>query len=121
MLAHFVEDASAVTQDNGNAGDGIPDDVSKPAQPGEVDGDRVPVGVKGRVIGCADGDEALGGLRDGAGVGDVELKSCAGSERSSERDGSFVKLAGVIDVGVERSDGESDVVAGEANGFPIER
>ncbi len=31
------------------------------------------------------------------------------------------KLAGVIDVGVERGDGEGDVVAGEADALPVER
>ena len=36
-------------------------------------------------------------------------------------DGGLVKLAGVVDVGVERGDGEGDVVAGEANAFPVER
>ena len=82
VLAHLVEDARAVAEDDGNAGDGIPDDVAETAQAGEVDADRVPVGVEGGVVRRADGEKALGGLRDGAGVGDVELKGCAGSERS---------------------------------------
>ena len=43
----------------------------------------------------------------GAGVGDVELKGGAGSERRGERDGGFVELAGVVGVGVEGGDGEA--------------
>ena len=81
VLAHLVEDARAVAEDDGNAGGGVPDDVAEAAQAGEVDADRVPVGVEGDVIGRADGDEALRRLRDDAGVGDVELEGCAGGER----------------------------------------
>ena len=84
VLAHLVEDARAVAEDDGNAGDGIPDDVAEAAQAGEVDADGVPIGVEGGVAGGADGEEALGGLRDGAGVGDVELKGRAGGERGCE-------------------------------------
>ena len=90
---------------------GIPDDVAEAAQAGEVDADRVPVGVEGDVVGGADGEETLRGGGDGAGVGDVELEGCAGRERLGERDGGLVKLAGVVGVGVERGDGEGDVVA----------
>ena len=69
----------------------------------------------------ADSDEALRGLRNGAGVGDVELNVRAGGERGSEGDSGFVKLAGVIDVGIEGGDGEDVIAAGEANALPIER
>ncbi len=51
----------------------------------------VPVGVEGHVVGRSDGEEALRRLRDGAGVGDVELESCAGRERRGESDGGFVQ------------------------------
>ena len=54
----------------------------------------------------ADGEQALGIGRDGAGVGGVELKGCAGSERRGERNGGLVQLAGVVGVGVERGDRE---------------
>ena len=90
---------------------GIPDDVAEAAQAGEVDADGVPIGVEGDVVGGSDGEEALRRLGDGAGVGDVELEGCAGGERLGERDGGLVKLAGVVDVGVERGDGEGGVVA----------
>src|ERR1039458_9647266 len=33
VLAHFVEDASAVAENDGDAGDGVPDDVAKPRRP----------------------------------------------------------------------------------------
>ncbi len=121
VLAHFVEDAIAVAENDGNAGGGIPDDVAETAEAGEVDADLVPVGVESDVCGRADGDEALRGLRDGAGVGDIELESCAGSEGSGERNRGFVKLAGVVHVGVESGDGEGDIAAVEADAFPVER
>jgi len=38
--------ASAVTENDGNAGNGIPDDVAETAQAGKVDSDRVPVGMR---------------------------------------------------------------------------
>ncbi len=106
VLAHLVEDARAVAEDDGNAGGRVPDHVAEAAQAGEVDADRVPIGVEGDVVGSSDGEEALRRWRDDAGVGDVELEGCAGSERLGERDGGFVELAGVVDVGVERGDGE---------------
>ena len=63
---------------------------------------------------CADG-------RDDAGVGDVELEGRAGGERLGKRDGGLVKLAGVVNVGVERGDGVDNVVGGDANALPVER
>ena len=35
VLADFVEEAGAVAEDDGDAGDGIPDDVAEAAQAGE--------------------------------------------------------------------------------------
>ena len=49
VLAHLVEDARAVAEDDGNAGGRVPDDVAEAAQAGEVDADRVPIGVEGDV------------------------------------------------------------------------
>jgi hypothetical protein len=60
VLADFVEEAGAVAEDDGDAGDGIPDDVAEAAQAGEVDADLVPIGVEGDVVGGSDGEEALG-------------------------------------------------------------
>ena len=121
VLAHLVEEARAVAEDDGNAGDGVPDDIAEAAQAGEGDADLVPVGVEGHVVGGSDGEQALRRLGDGAGVGDVELEGCAGGERRGERDGGFVQLAGVVGVGVERGDGEGDVAAGDADALPVER
>ena len=50
VLAHLVEEARAVAQDDGDAGDRVPDDVAKAAQAGEGDADLVPVGVEGHVV-----------------------------------------------------------------------
>ena len=121
VLAHLVEDARAIAEDDGNAGGRIPDDVAEAAQAGEVDADGVPIGMEGDVAGGSDDEEALRRLRDRAGVGDVELEGCAGGERLGERDGGLVKLAGVVDVGVERGDGVEGVVGGDANALPVER
>ncbi len=55
VLAHFVEDASAVAENDGNAGRGIPDDVAEAAQAGEVDVNAIPIGVKRDVLGRAKG------------------------------------------------------------------
>ena len=104
VLAHLVEDARAVAKNDGNAGGRIPDHVAETAQAGEVDADGVPIGMEGDVAGSSDDEKALRRLRDDAGVGDVELEGCAGGERLGERDGGLVKLAGVVDVGVERGD-----------------
>ena len=121
VLAHLVEEARAVAEDDGNAGDGIPDDVAEAAQAGEVDADAVPVGVEGHVVGRADGDEALGGLGDGAGVGDVELESCAGSERLAS--GTAASWSWPVWSTSELSVAtvKGDVVAGDANALPVER
>jgi hypothetical protein len=58
VLADFVEEAGAVAEDDGDAGDGVPDDVAEAAQAGEVGADAVPVGVEGDVVGGADGGGA---------------------------------------------------------------
>ena len=102
VLAHFVEEARAIAEDHGHARHRIPDHVAKAAQAGELGADAVPVGVEGDVVGRADGEQALRVGRDGAGVGDVELKRCAGRERVRQRHGCLVQLAGVVGVGVER-------------------
>ena len=59
--------------------------------------------------------------RDRAGIGDVELEGCAGRERLGEGDGRLVQLAGVVDVGVERGDGERRIRPCDANALPVER
>ncbi len=70
--------------------------------------------------GSSDGEETASGGGDGAGVGDVELKRCAGGKRLGERHGGFVELAGVVGVGVEGGDREADVAAGDADALPVE-
>ena len=45
LAADFVEEARAVAEDDGKAGDGIPDDIAETAQAGEGDADLIPVGV----------------------------------------------------------------------------
>ena len=75
VLADLVEEARAVAQKDGNAGDRVPDHIAKAAQAGEGEADLVPVGVQRQVFGGADGEQALGGERDRAGVGDVELEA----------------------------------------------
>ena len=121
VFADFVEEAGAVAEDDGNAGDGIPDDVAEAAQAGEGGVDLVPVGVEGDVVRGADGEQALGVDGDGAGVGDVELQGGAGGEGLGESDGGFVELAGVVGVGVEGGDGKGDVVEVDADALPVER
>ncbi len=84
VAADLVEEAGTVAEDDGDGGDGIPDDVAEAAQAGKVGGDFVPVGVEGEGLRRAEGDEALGAGRDDAGVDGVELKACAGRERCGE-------------------------------------
>jgi hypothetical protein len=79
VLADLVEEACAVAQDYGDAGDRVPDHVAKAAQTGERDADPVPVRVQRHIVRSSDDQEALGGCGDGAGVVDVELK--VGSRR----------------------------------------
>jgi hypothetical protein len=61
VLADLVEEARAVAQNDGRAGDRVPDHVAKAAQAGERDADLVPVRVQGHVVRGADGQQALGG------------------------------------------------------------
>ena len=79
VLADLVEEACAVAQDYGDAGNRIPDHVAKTAQTGERDADPVPVRVQRHIVRSSDDQEALGRRGDGAGVSDVEL--AAGSRR----------------------------------------
>ena len=74
-----------------------------------------------RGIRSSQGDKALGRGSDFARVGDIELNSCAGSERLREWDGSFVKLAGMVGVGVESRDGKGNILTGDPDSFPVER
>src|SRR5580658_8057354 len=120
VLADFVEEARAVAEDDGDAGDGVPDDVAEAAEAGEVGGDLVPVRVEGYVVRGADGEEALGAGGDGAGVSDVKLEGCAGGERRGEGDGGFVELAGVVGVRVEGGYGEGCVACAETDALPGE-
>ena len=78
VATDFIEEARAVTKDDRDAGDGIPNDVAEAAQAGESRGDFIPIGVKRDSFGRADGDEAPGGWSDGPGIGHVELQSSAG-------------------------------------------
>ena len=55
VRADLVEEASAVAEQDGDAGDGVPDDVAKAAQAGEGETDLVPVGVEGEIVRRADG------------------------------------------------------------------
>jgi hypothetical protein len=106
-VADFVEEAGAVAEDDGDAGDGIPDDVAEAAQAGEGGGGSGPSRSGGlRRRGFRWYEEALGVGGDGAGVGDVKLEGGAGGERLGEGDGGFMELAGVVGVGVEDGDGE---------------
>ncbi len=120
VLAHLVEDTRAVAKDGGDAGGRVPDHVAETAQSGEVRIDFIPIGMECDVFGGSDGEEPLRRSSNDAGVGDVELESCAGCERRSERDGGLMQLTGVIDIGVERGDGEGNVAAVDANALPIE-
>ena len=121
VLAHLVEEARAVAENDGDAGDRIPDHVAEAAQAGEGNADAVPVRAEGDVVGGADDEQALGGLGDSAGVSDVKLDALAGAERAWERDGCLVQLAGVVGVGVEGGDRECGVAAENANALPVER
>ncbi len=85
VLTHFVKDAGTIAEDDRHAGNGIPDDVAEASEAGEVDADCVPVSMEGDISGRADVGEALRGLGDDAGVGDVELERGAGSEWLGER------------------------------------
>ncbi len=109
VLADLVEEPRAVAQDDGHAGDRVPDHVAKAAQAGEGDADLVPVGVQRQFFGGSNGQQALRGGRDDAGVGDVKWKAGAGRERLGEGNGGLVKLAGVVGVGVERGHGKGNV------------
>ena len=120
VLTHFVKDARAVAENDGNAGDGVPDDVAEAAQAGEVDVDRVPIGMESNVRRRADDDKALRRLGDGAGVGDIELESCAGSEGRSERNGGLVKLASVVESELSVAMVKATSLP-QADALPIER
>src|SRR5580658_4471631 len=108
-------------EEDGDAGNGVPDDVAEAAQAGKFITDPVPVGVEGDVVGGADGEEALGVDGDGAGVGDVELDAGAWGERLNELDCGFVELAGVVGVGVEGGDEKGHITAEDADALPVER
>ena len=106
-------------RNDGDGGDGIPDDIAEAAQAGEGGRDFIPVGMESYIFGGAEGDETLGCELHGTGVGDIELKGSAGSEGRGEGNSRFVELAGVVGVGVEGGDGEGDSAAGDANLFPL--
>ena len=119
--ADLVEEASAVAQNDGDAGDWIPDDIAKATQSGEGDADLVPIGVEGEVLRSSDGEQALGRRGDDAGVHDVKLDGLTGRERRRKRNGSFVELAGVVGVRVEGGYGEGNGLAADADLLPVER
>ena len=85
LPADFVEEARSIADDDGNADDGIPDNIAEAAQTGECGIDLVPVGVGCRVLWGSNGNQAARSGGNGAGVGDVELKRSARSERSWKR------------------------------------
>src|ERR1700733_9009683 len=118
VLAHLIEDARAVTEDNGNGGRRVPNYVAEAPKTGEIAVDLIPIGMEGHIIGRPNCQETLRGLQDGSGIGDVELESCAGSEWGGNGDRGLVQLAGVVNVGVERGDGEGGVAAGDADALP---
>src|SRR6266568_3909172 len=114
----LVEEASSVAENDGNARNRIPNDIAKAAQTGERGADLVPVGMKSRVFGSSDREEALGGGGDRPGIGDVELEGRAWGKRLRQRDGSLMKLAGVVGVGVEGGDGKGHIAAADTNPLP---
>ena len=121
MLADFIEETGAIAEDDGNTGDGIPDNVAEAAQAREFGADAVPVGVERDIVGGADDHESLSGEVDCAGVGHVELEGGAGGKWLRERDRGFVEAAGVVGVGVQSSDGKRDVLEIDTDAVPVER
>ena len=122
VRADLVEETRAVAEQDGDAGDGVPDHVAKAAQAGEGEADLVPIGVEGEAVGRADGEQALGGEGDSAGVGDVELEGWPGASGGGEGDGGFVQLAGVVGVGVDGGDLEGGLaLCVEREWLPVER
>ena len=121
VFADGVEEPRPVAQDDGHAGNRVPDHVAKAAQAGERNADLVPVRSQRQVFRGSDGQQALGAGRDDAGVGNVERKAGAGREGLGQGNGSLMQLAGVVGVGVERGHGKGCVPAADANPLPVER
>ena len=64
LAADFIEEPRAIAQNDGQAGDRVPDHVAEAAQASERDADLIPVRVEGLVIRCSDGHQALRRCRD---------------------------------------------------------
>ena len=106
VFADLVEEARAIAEDDGDAGDGIPDHVAEATQASEATPMPSQSEWRATSSGVPMASRRWADCGDGAGVGDVELDACAGSERLGKRDGGFVQLAGMVGVGVERGHGK---------------
>ena len=95
--------------------------LPKAAEAGEVVGDAIPVRGFGLGLRSVDGEQAMGGERNVAAIGDVEGEKRIWRERFGKGDGGFDELAGVVGVAVEDAGGEVESFPGEADGFKMQR
>src|SRR5208282_1488067 len=121
VTADLVKETGSIAEDDGNTGNGIPDDIPKSPQACERRRDFIPVGMKGEVLRGADGDEALSIRHDGARVDRINRKGSARGQGLRQGDGGFVELARAVGIGIQRGNREGDVMAGNAYLFPVER
>src|SRR5579871_6112639 len=106
LAGYFFEEPGSITEEDGKAGDGIPDHIAETAKTCKRWADFVPVSVRCGVfwrcgvVGRSSRKPTACG-RDSSGVGDVELHSCARSQGLWQGYNYFVQLACVIGVGID--------------------